>query len=525
MPSFDTSFLTKVFAQPPFASSLLQISVVSLAALAICVTGSLTASRLTNSLLSVFDSLHSTSTKTIKQDTKSNKQKPTSPTKDSEFQEPSDSSLFPSIVYENIAPTNENIVACATGKTFSYVPVHDNAGSVSWDLTSLDEPQFMFDQTKIPMSNISIDSHSFTSCNTSSSSSPMLEDLTASDTLYDSLNFDINPIVFQVCSSYPLQQDLPIVDYSVTDKCYTPPGLTPQNVYSSSPDDSNLFPTTFADQSVMLPMDSAANFIQNQSTSDLLADAISLPPQVLPNGVYPASHSRSNSDNGVQDYSSESDKAILSPANIMSQFNFETFMSSDHFYIQPQTEHQLDQSNQQQLPYGNMTSQYQGQPMASLNMLSPVSDFTSPTEQQLSPGGSSTSIGSHNGLNNNQKQVVAQPFRCPHCPSSFRLRGYLTRHMKKHATKKAYSCPFYSGSDRTPCHPSGGFSRRDTYKTHLKARHFLYPSGTRSENRGKVAGVCSGCGMKFNSNEKWVEEHIHNRQCPRLSSEVQEGDM
>lgn len=108
------------------------------------------------------------------------------------------------------------------------------------------------------------------------------------------------------------------------------------------------------------------------------------------------------------------------------------------------------------------------------------------------------------------------PFVCPHCSASFRIRGYLTRHMKKHAMKKAYSCPFFDCEEKNPCHPTGGFSRRDTYKTHLKARHFLYPPGTRSENRSKVGGTCRGCGTKFDSNERWVEEHIHKKQCPGL---------
>lgn len=118
------------------------------------------------------------------------------------------------------------------------------------------------------------------------------------------------------------------------------------------------------------------------------------------------------------------------------------------------------------------------------------------------------------------------PFVCPHCSTSFRIRGYLTRHIKKHAIQKAYTCPFYalssSGTHGGPgndnaCRHTGGFSRRDTYKTHLKARHFEYPSGTRSENRSKVGGNCRGCGMAFESNEEWVEEHIHNRQCAGLA--------
>lgn len=116
------------------------------------------------------------------------------------------------------------------------------------------------------------------------------------------------------------------------------------------------------------------------------------------------------------------------------------------------------------------------------------------------------------------RSVLARglPFACPHCSASFRIRGYLTRHIKKHAVNKAYTCPFFECGEETPCHSTGGFSRRDTYKTHLKARHFVYPTGTRSENRAKVGGRCRGCGESFDSNETWVEEHIHKKQCRGL---------
>lgn len=77
-------------------------------------------------------------------------------------------------------------------------------------------------------------------------------------------------------------------------------------------------------------------------------------------------------------------------------------------------------------------------------------------------------------------------YQCPHCDVNFKIRGYLTRHLKKHAVKKAYSCPFYKYSIYVDennlthkCHPNGGFSRRDTYKTHLKSRHFKYPKESR----------------------------------------------
>ncbi|QPG73979.1 hypothetical protein FOA43_001295 [Brettanomyces nanus] len=109
--------------------------------------------------------------------------------------------------------------------------------------------------------------------------------------------------------------------------------------------------------------------------------------------------------------------------------------------------------------------------------------------------------------------------KCPYCKSTFRIRGYLTRHMKKHSKRKAYMCPFYSQNSAQKCHATGGFSRRDTYKTHLKARHFRYPPGVKSGDRTGMMGWCSICGEKFVNNEIWVERHIERGMCPGLPSD------
>ncbi|KAK9467122.1 hypothetical protein V1512DRAFT_261984 [Lipomyces arxii] len=109
-------------------------------------------------------------------------------------------------------------------------------------------------------------------------------------------------------------------------------------------------------------------------------------------------------------------------------------------------------------------------------------------------------------------------FQCPHCQAQFRIKGYLTRHLKKHAVNKAYSCPFYDPTCSTPCHSSGGFSRRDTYKTHLKSRHFVYPAGTRSDQRAGMRGWCAACGMLFACNENWVENHVEGGECRAFQS-------
>lgn len=108
-------------------------------------------------------------------------------------------------------------------------------------------------------------------------------------------------------------------------------------------------------------------------------------------------------------------------------------------------------------------------------------------------------------------------FECKHCNARFKVKGYLTRHLKKHSASKAFKCPFYtepkSGTSVTKCHPSGGFSRRDTYKTHLKALHFIYPPGTRSAERSYTNGRCAGCFQYFENNAVWLETHIETGAC------------
>ena len=157
-------------------------------------------------------------------------------------------------------------------------------------------------------------------------------------------------------------------------------------------------------------------------------------------------------------------------------------------------------------------------------------------KQQLSPADSNESLPkdssitpasiSDSPLHSETESTVAnanQLFKCPDCDAEFRVRGYLTRHMKKHSTKKAYTCPFHDKSIYVDennithkCHSSGGFSRRDTYKTHLKLRHFNYEKPIKSAERSKVPGQCAMCGEHFSSAEIWCEIHVEGGECKFL---------
>ena len=137
---------------------------------------------------------------------------------------------------------------------------------------------------------------------------------------------------------------------------------------------------------------------------------------------------------------------------------------------------------------------------------------------------------------------------CPICQTTFKVKGYLTRHRKKHFASKPFQCPYFDptvdyeeadtdmnihqsgpdyeddevslndsndcGKSKVPrCHPTGGFSRRDTFKTHLKALHFVYPTGTKSGDRSDKKGRCAACFKEFKTNKEWLETHVMTNQC------------
>ncbi|CCC72109.1 hypothetical protein NCAS_0J01300 [Naumovozyma castellii] len=150
-----------------------------------------------------------------------------------------------------------------------------------------------------------------------------------------------------------------------------------------------------------------------------------------------------------------------------------------------------------------------------------------------------------------------RPHKCPICQRGFGRNNDLIRHQKRHwkdalpEGKKAsgggavangtesahdhlkslhqlsgaYKCPYNStliqldmemypfkkqliNFETLNCHPSGIFSRGDTFKNHLKALHFQYPAGTKKTERNSVPGNCKHCGKHFANVEVWLHDHV-----------------
>lgn len=135
-----------------------------------------------------------------------------------------------------------------------------------------------------------------------------------------------------------------------------------------------------------------------------------------------------------------------------------------------------------------------------------------------SPGVSSPNSSISNSSGNNSASN-GKVFTCKVCSTQFNVKGYLTRHMKKHATNKPFMCPFYNINSNSKCHLTGGFSRRDTFKTHLKALHFVYPTGTRCGERVDKRGRCAGCFKEFESNLNWLNSHVAVNKCKGMVSQ------
>lgn len=182
--------------------------------------------------------------------------------------------------------------------------------------------------------------------------------------------------------------------------------------------------------------------------------------------------------------------------------------------------------------------------MATTNLSSPPSTLSSntstlsPEDRKLLPtslsetscrtvGTSSTSYKVHKkkhmARSIRQELIALSPelgavhreiFQCPHCPSNFKVKGYLTRHLKKHLPNKDYHCPYWSPDCK--CHTTGEFSRKDTFKTHLKSIHFVYPVGVVKSQRSYSKGRCAACFQEFESNVAWLNEHIETGICRGL---------
>ncbi|CAK7894712.1 transcriptional regulator Stp4p [[Candida] anglica] len=116
---------------------------------------------------------------------------------------------------------------------------------------------------------------------------------------------------------------------------------------------------------------------------------------------------------------------------------------------------------------------------------------------------------------------TSRPHVCEYCNRGFARPNDLFRHVKRHwketgSDKGQFKCPFkgeVQGGDHC-CHSTGIFSRCDTFKNHLKAIHFQYPSGTKKDQRNKVAGTCRACQQHFHNVDEWMVSHVEKNACP-----------
>ncbi|CCH43791.1 Zinc finger and SCAN domain-containing protein 20 [Wickerhamomyces ciferrii] len=115
------------------------------------------------------------------------------------------------------------------------------------------------------------------------------------------------------------------------------------------------------------------------------------------------------------------------------------------------------------------------------------------------------------------KTSISKPLltyhKCPFCQRQFKNKSYLSRHLKKHDSIKDFKCPFFNESSSKCHHLNGEFSRKDTFKAHLKSIHFIYPIGVAKNERNSSTGRCAGCFKEFENNNIWLSEHIETDEC------------
>ncbi|KAH3685460.1 hypothetical protein WICPIJ_003575 [Wickerhamomyces pijperi] len=134
---------------------------------------------------------------------------------------------------------------------------------------------------------------------------------------------------------------------------------------------------------------------------------------------------------------------------------------------------------------------------------------------------STTSSGSSSPIN---KSLTYH--KCPFCQRPFKNKSYLSRHLKKHDVVKDFKCPFFNETSSKCHHLNGEFSRKDTFKAHLKSIHFVYPIGVTKGDRGSSSGRCAGCFKEFENNSVWMSEHIEGGMCPAVqkTADVKDGE-
>ncbi|CEP62291.1 uncharacterized protein LALA0_S05e02234g [Lachancea lanzarotensis] len=150
-----------------------------------------------------------------------------------------------------------------------------------------------------------------------------------------------------------------------------------------------------------------------------------------------------------------------------------------------------------------------GSPFTDLELLSPYTTDISVASTSSSSGGDVT-FG----------QQAPPVFECQHCYASFKVKGYLSRHLRKHQVVKDFQCPYWA--PECQCHSTGAFSRKDSYKMHLKAIHFVYPVGVAKTHRNRSKGRCAACYQEFDNNTEWFNQHVATRSCEGMLRVKQE---
>lgn len=295
------------------------------------------------------------------------------------------------------------------------------------------------------------------------------------------------------------------------------------------------------------------NFMNSDSNNNLAAsNNLLLSSIVSPNASHNKYFTNSISFNHTNSYPSA--KSIFSPQSLRTLPNDEHYASS-HFSGTPQMIPPAISS------FNNHNSNILKQDNGSTNSPS----ITASKSNDISPVSS----------NGNGTDVLPENFQlpegvnyiCHYCDASFQVRGYLSRHIKKHAIVKEYTCPYYRHVNETKsfmehnlktsyykndedaedarkkfqsmkhvCHNHNGeFWRKDTLMIHLKKKHYSVDRNTlklvleqKKLEQGpnvkskpkidatKLPGTCICCNERFANADDFCNNHVLAGSCAAL---------